>query len=102
MRGSMPRLAAVVVTLATATTVTAAEPDAAALVRQVREREAWIERVDSIQIRAVEYCERTPKGVEHRRRELEKQYPGPQWESDPNLRPRYKLIIEQAYDRTRL
>ncbi len=90
------------VVLAIATTVPAAEPDAAALVRQVRERDAWIEHVDSLQIKAVQYWERTPKGLEHRRRMLEKDSPGGHWENHPDLRPRCKWTIEQAYDRTRL
>ena len=102
MRGSSSSLAAMVATLALATTATAAEPDAAALVRQVRKREAWIEHVDSLQIKAVQDWERTPKGIERQRRRLEKQIPGSPSESDPNSRPHCKWIIEQAYDRTRL
>jgi hypothetical protein len=91
-----------VVILALAPPVTAAEPDAAALVRQVRQREAWIETVESIQIRAVQHWERTPKGLEHRRRELEANFPGTRPETDPNLRERLKWNIELAFDRSRI
>jgi hypothetical protein len=77
-------------------------PDAATLVRQVRSREAWIERVDSLQIKAVQEWERTPKGIEHRRRELVKSFPEGPWENHPDLRPRSRWIVEQAYDRKRI
>jgi thiol-disulfide isomerase/thioredoxin len=80
----------------------AAPPDAAALVRQVREREAWIERVESIRVRAVQEWERTPKGIAHGRRQFERQNPGGRWQEDPNLRARCTWVIEQAYDRRRI
>jgi thiol-disulfide isomerase/thioredoxin len=79
-----------------------APPEAAALVRQVRDQEAWIDRVDSIRIRAVQEWERTPRGIEHGRRRLERQNPGARWQEDPNLRARCTWGIEQAYDRRRI
>jgi thiol-disulfide isomerase/thioredoxin len=79
-----------------------APPDAAALVRQVREREAWIERLDSIRIRAVQDWVRTPKGIEHGRRQFERKNQGGRWKDDPDLRTRVKCVVELAYDRARI
>jgi hypothetical protein len=79
-----------------------APPEAAALVRQAREHEAWIDRVESIRIRAVRQWERTPKGIEHGRRQFERGNPGGRWQDDPNLRAHCKDVIEQAYDRRRI
>jgi hypothetical protein len=45
---------AIGVLLAPISVVMAEQPDAATLVREVRKREAWIERVDSLQIKAVQ------------------------------------------------
>jgi thiol-disulfide isomerase/thioredoxin len=80
----------------------AAPPDAAALVRRVREQEAWIERIESLRIRAVQEWERTPKGIAHGRRQHERQNPGGRWQDDPNLRAHCTWVIEQAYDRRRI
>jgi hypothetical protein len=80
----------------------AAEPDAAALVRQVHEREAWIEKVDSIHIKAVQNWVRTPKGIENHRAKLERDFPGSRPKTDPNLREKLKWTIELAYDRKRI
>jgi len=88
--------------LAMASMVVAAEPDAAALVRQVREQEAWIERVDSIQIQAVENWERTPNGLEQQRRRVLTDLTGEQLERHHNLRHHCKWNIELAYDRKRV
>src|SRR5262245_62070705 len=46
-----------------------AAPDAAALVRSVREQEAWIDRVDSFWLKALITWEETPRGIARRRRE---------------------------------
>src|SRR5262245_54658747 len=80
----------------------AEHPDAAAPVPQVREQEAWIERVESLRIRAVQEWERTPRGIAHGRRQFERQNPGGRWQDDPNLRARCTWVIEQAYDRRRI
>ncbi len=80
----------------------AAEPDAASLVRQVRRQEAWIEGVESIHITAVQHWKRTPQGLEHTRRQIERQFPGSRPGTDPNLRERVKWTIELAFDRTRI
>jgi len=92
----------VVVLVAPATSAGAAEPDAASLVRQVRDREAWIDRVESLSIKAVQHWERTPKGLELSRRRLEKDFPGTRPENDPNLRKDLRYTIELAFDRKRI
>ncbi|QEH36360.1 hypothetical protein OJF2_49210 [Aquisphaera giovannonii] len=88
--------------LATCPVARGESPDPAALVRQVREREAWVERVDSLRIRAIQDWELTPKGLEHRRRAARKQFPGSPPEQDPNTRPRHRTVVEQAFDRKRI
>ncbi len=92
----------IVLALAMATAVPAAEPDAASLVRQAREQEAWIERVHSLQIEAVQHWTRTPEGLEKLRRQAEADFPGSRFETDPNSRPHCKWTIDFAYDRTRV
>ncbi len=102
MRRWWSRAGVIILLLAMATAVVvAAEPDAAALVRQVREQEAWIERVESIRIQAVENWERTPKGLEQLRRRLAPQLTQEQLERHHDLRHHCKWIIELAYDRKR-
>jgi hypothetical protein len=86
------------VTLATASE----PPDAAALVRQVRAQEAWIDRVKTLRIRAVEDWERTPKGLERLRRQHARDFPGSKPENDPDLRPHWKWYIDVAYDQSRI
>ena len=41
------------------------------------------------------------EGIEHGRRQFERRIPGGRPE-DPNLRPRCRYVIEQAYDRRRI
>ena len=55
-----------------------------------------------MRIRAVRQWVRTPKGIEHGRREFERQNPEGRWQEDPNLRAHCKDVIEQAYDRRRI
>jgi hypothetical protein len=60
-----PLLAVLIGILALAQPAVAVEPDAVALVRQVRERAASIKKVGSIHIKAVQHRDRTPKGQEY-------------------------------------
>jgi len=77
-------------------------PDPASLVRQVRAREACIERVESLQLKAGSRWERTPRGIEHRRRELRKQFPEADLSSFRDLQPHTTKIVELAFDRARV
>jgi thiol-disulfide isomerase/thioredoxin len=80
----------------------AEQPYAAALVRQVRDREAWIERVASLQLKAENHWERPPRGIEQRRRELQKQFPGADLSSLRDWQPRGTTIVELGFDRARV
>ncbi len=75
---------------------------AADLVRGVREREAWIERVKSLQIEAEVVWETSPEGVAHRRKALLRQFPGADVDKSPDLRPGKTQRVELAFDRTRV
>ncbi len=66
-----------------ASTATGEGPDAAALVRQVRAREAWVERVSSLRIQADEHWVRSPQGVEKLAKELRRSSPGQTSPSSP-------------------
>src|SRR5262249_14640182 len=74
----------------------------AALVRAVRAQEAWIDRVDSLWLKADVTWERTPKGIARRRRELQAQSPGVDVDASPELQPRSEQRTEVAFDRTRV
>lgn len=45
----------------------AEEPDPAPLVRRAREQESWVDRVESLELKAEIQWERTPRGIERRR-----------------------------------
>jgi len=77
-------------------------PDASALVRSAREGEAWIDRVESLWLKADVAWERTPEGLAKRRKELQAQFPGQDVEGMPDLRPTGDQKTELAFDRKRL
>src|SRR5262245_16230255 len=81
---------------------TADEPDAAELVRKVRKQEAWIDRVDSLWLKADIMWERTPRGFAKRRRELQRELPGQNLDKHPDLQPIDPQKSEVAFDRTRV
>ena len=78
------------------------EPDAAALVRQVRAQEAWIERVSSLRITADEHAVRSPDGIKKRKKELEAQFPGADVSSFRDLKPEKDGRVDLAFDRSRV
>jgi thiol-disulfide isomerase/thioredoxin len=90
------------VVLIAASVVVAEPPDPAALVRQVRDREAWIERVESLQLKAEMHWARTPRGIVHRRQAIQAQFPGADLSKDPDLQPRGTTIVELAFDKARI
>ncbi len=77
-------------------------PDPATLVRDVRQRESWIERVESLQLKAEIRWERTPRGVEHRRRKLRKQFPDADLAKFRDLYFHTSQIVELAFDKARI
>jgi len=80
----------------------AEEPNAAALVREVRAQEAWLDRVKSLWLKAEVTWERTPQGIAKQRRQLQKQFPGQNVDSLPDLQPLDRQRTEIAFDRTRV
>ena len=81
----------------------ATDPDPAALVREVRQTESWIDRVKSLHLR-VEGTWKMPKeGIEHRVAELKKRFPGtqPTTQTFPELNPEGHDTIEIAFDQKR-
>jgi thiol-disulfide isomerase/thioredoxin len=96
-----PQLA-IVMPVMIAASAHADQPDPAALVRQVRQRESWIERVDSIELKALIRWQHTPRGVEHRRRELEAQFPNVDVAGFRDLRVGTRQVVEMAYDKARV
>ena len=76
------------------------EPNAAELVRAVRESENWLHRIDSLQLRIEGKWSHPPESIAARRAELKKQ--SPDEESDPErdwtLKPSYSDILEYAID----
>jgi thiol-disulfide isomerase/thioredoxin len=80
----------------------AAEQDVPAMVRTVREREAWIERVASLHLKAEIHGEITPDGLAKRRRELSQQFPGGNIEGNPDLKTIHIEEVELAFDAKRV
>jgi hypothetical protein len=79
------------------------EDDASSLVRSIREQESWIDRVESLSLKAEVLYETTPAGIAKRRRELQQQRPaGADIEGNRGLRPRTVETIELAFDRKRV
>jgi len=77
--------------------------DASALVRSIREQEAWIDRVESLRLKADIRFETSPAGIAKRRRELRKKFgDGRDIESNRSLRPVAFETIELAFDRERV
>ncbi len=87
---------------ATAAGGLADHPDPAVLVRQVRQRESWIDRIESLSLKAEIRWERTPRGVEYRRRELRKQFPNADLGKFRELYFHTEQVVEQAFDRERI
>lgn len=77
-------------------------PSAAELVRSIRRQEAWVDRVESLWIKASVAWERTPRGIAKRRRELQQQFPGQNLDAMPDLRPMGAQRSELAFDQTRV
>ncbi|WP_435016420.1 TlpA family protein disulfide reductase [Tundrisphaera sp. TA3] len=77
-------------------------PDAAVLVRKARADEAWIDRVDSFQLKAEVVWERTPRGIARQRKEMQAQFPGANLDGEFNLQPRGVQQVELAFDRRRV
>ena len=77
-------------------------PDAAALVRQVRAYEAWVDSVSSLRIRADEHCVRPPQGVAKRKNELQAQFPGEDVSGYRDLKPEKDGHVDLAFDRSRV
>lgn len=76
------------------------EPNAADLIREVRESENWLHRIDSLQLRIEGKWSHPPESIAARRAELKKQSPEqePDPERDWTLKPSYPDIIEYAID----
>jgi len=99
--------AALVYALATPLRVAASEgnePNAAELVRAVRESENWIHKVESFFLSVESTWTTTPEEIAARRSELKRRYSDS--ELDPNrfwdLKPRRKDFLEFAVERDRL
>ena len=80
----------------------AEEPDPAALVRRAREQESWIDRAQSLQLKAEIRWERTPLGLEQRRRELRTQFPDSDLSKFRDLEANTSQIVELAFDKKRI
>ena len=76
--------------------------DAAALVRQVREHEAWVERVSSLRLKADEHWVRSAQGIEKRKKELQAQFPGADVSRFRDLKPEKDGQVDLAFDRLRV
>lgn len=77
--------------------------DASALIRSIREREAWIDRLESLSIRAEIRYEVTPAGIAKRRRELRAVFSDERAiAAHRDLRPVTVESIELDFDRHRL
>ena len=77
--------------------------DASALVRSIRDQEAWVDRVESLSLRASVLYETTPAGISKRRRQLQEQLVAEERiEKNRGLRPRATQTIELAFDRKRV
>ncbi|MFI5458153.1 MAG: TlpA disulfide reductase family protein [Isosphaerales bacterium] len=76
--------------------------DASAFVQSIREQESWIDRVESLSLKAEVHWETTPRGIAKRRRELQKRFPaGFDIEGNRGLRPSTVETVELAFDRQR-
>jgi thiol-disulfide isomerase/thioredoxin len=82
--------------------VPARAENAAALVRKVRAREAWIEQVKTLHLKADERWVRSPQGVERLRKGLLKQFPGADLSKWPDLMPEKTGSTELAFDGCRV
>ena len=80
----------------------AMDDDAARLVRSVRERESWIERVKSLEVEAEVRWKITPEGIAKRRWELQNQLPGQNIEGHSDLLPQDRETVELAFDSRRV
>lgn len=98
---------AVVVTLACVSAVSfsfaatkSTEPNAAELVRAVRESENWLHRIDSLQLRVEGRWSHPPESITARRAELKKRSPDeePDPQRDWSLKPSYSDRLEYAID----
>ena len=92
----------VVLWLACAGAMADDHPDAAALVRQARAYEAWVDSVSSLRIRADEHCVRPPQGVAKRKNELQAQFPGEDVSGYRDLKPEKDGHVDLAFDRSRV
>lgn len=79
--------------------------DVVALVKDVHQKELWIQQVDSLVVRLEGRWIKTPAGIQARRIELETQFPEME-EFDPRqftgLRPEFGETLEIAFDANRL
>jgi hypothetical protein len=77
--------------------------DASVLVRSIREQEAWVDRVESLALKAEVLYKTTPAGVAKRRSKLREQLIADELiEKNRGLRPRATQTIELAFDRKRV
>ncbi len=82
----------------TATCLGQSEPDAAELVRAVREGESWIHEVDSFYLRVESTWVRTPRGIAIEAAEIERRGAIPDPNFFPDLRPVTRETLEFAID----
>ncbi len=80
------------------------QPNAADLVREVRKGESWIDGVDSLHLKLDRRWHRTPEGIDARKAELRKKFPGtqPTTKQFPDLVAGSGDTIEIAFDKSRL
>ena len=78
--------------------------DAAALVRQVREAEQWVDTAQSLRLRVESKWIHSPEAIEHRKARLNKQFPDapPTSEVFSDLLPEMTETLEIGFDRKRL
>ncbi|MCD4699262.1 MAG: hypothetical protein K8R91_01645, partial [Phycisphaerae bacterium] len=76
----------------------------AALVREVRRSEQWVDQAKSLYIRMEGVWTRTPEGIAIQKAELKKQFPDATIDEQtfPDLRARSTEIVEIAFDAKRL
>src|SRR3954452_24607360 len=79
------------------------DPDPAALVREVRQEQSWVDRVKSLHLRVQGIMNVPPEGVQSRLEQRKKQFPGtqPTTQIFPELNPRSTDTIEIAFDQRR-
>ena len=89
---------------ASAGPATSAAVDAAKLVEEVRQSEQWVHEAKSFYLRFKSAWINSPQVIARRAAELKKDWPDEEVDANhfPELRPRIDLVVEMAFDQTRM